>query len=84
MPRVTFEADAARSLDELPKPIKSRIIDLIVRLADWPAVSGAKALSGNLAGHWRLRTGDYRMQIRIAGDEVIIEQVGHRDGFYED
>lgn len=80
---MTFEHEAAKALDDLPKPIKARIIGLIVRLADWPEVSGAKALSGNLAGRWRLRTGDYRLQFYIDGDEVVIEQVGHRDGFYE-
>ncbi len=82
MPRVTFVQAAAESLDGLPKPIKARVIDVIVRLANWPNVSGAKALSGNLAGRWRIRTGDYRLQFHIENDEVVIEQVGHRDGFY--
>jgi mRNA-degrading endonuclease RelE of RelBE toxin-antitoxin system len=88
MPNVSFTEDAAQSLDKLPKTIKARIIELIARLSRWPNVSGAKALSGTLAGHFRLRTGDYRLQFRIEsslqGEEVVIEQVGHRDGFYED
>jgi hypothetical protein len=42
----------------LPKLIKSRMVELLARLADWPNVSGAKALSGKLAGRYRLRTGD--------------------------
>ena len=83
MPRVTFECPAAKALDDLPKTIKARIIGLIVRLADWPDVSGAKPLSGKLAGHWRMRTGDYRLQFHVERGEVVIEQVGHRDGFYE-
>ena len=44
----------------------------------------AKALSGNLAGHWRLRTGDYRLQFRVDGPTVIVERMGHRDRFYDD
>jgi len=40
-------------------------------------------LTGKLAGRWRMRTGDYRMQFYVDNDEVVIEQVGHRDGFYE-
>jgi mRNA-degrading endonuclease RelE of RelBE toxin-antitoxin system len=55
-----------------------------VRLADWPQVSGARPLTGNLAGHYRLRTGDYRLQFRIEAGQVWVEQVGHRDGFYDD
>jgi len=83
MPIVTFTEDAAAALASLPKPIKARVAEMIVRLAKWPQVSGAKALSGKLAGHYRLRTGDYRLQFRIIGKAVVIEQVGHRDGFYE-
>jgi mRNA-degrading endonuclease RelE of RelBE toxin-antitoxin system len=84
MPNVTLLYDAATQLGELPKPIKGRMVELLVRLADWPNVSGAKALSGNLAGHFRLRTGDYRMQFRIEPNGVFVEQVGHRDGFYDE
>ena len=84
MPSVTLEYVAAKQLGKLPKPIKSRMIELIARLADWPQVSGAKPLTGKLAGHFRLRTGDYRMQFRVVSGTVVIEQVGHRDGFYDE
>ena len=40
-------------------------------------------LRGNLAGHFRVRTGDYRVQFHLSGDTLIVEKVGHRDGFYE-
>jgi mRNA-degrading endonuclease RelE of RelBE toxin-antitoxin system len=50
----------------------------------WPAVSGAKPLRGDLAGHYRVRTGDYRVQFYLDGDTVVIEKVAHRDGFYEE
>lgn len=84
MPNVTLLQAAALQLGDLPKPIKARMVELLVRLADWPDVSGAKPLSGSLAGHFRLRTGDYRLQFRIEAGVVVVEQVGHRDGFYED
>lgn len=84
MPNVVLLYDAAMQLGDLPKPIKARMVEMLVRLADWPEVSGAKPLSGNLAGHFRLRTGDYRLQFRIENEQVWVEQIGHRDGFYED
>ena len=84
MPNVTLEQDAALELGELPKPIKSRMAELLARLADWPNVSGAKPLTGNLAGHYRLRTGDYRLQFRIEARQVVVERIGHRDGFYDE
>jgi mRNA-degrading endonuclease RelE of RelBE toxin-antitoxin system len=84
MPNIVLEHDAAKQMGDLPKPIKARMIELIVRLSEWPEVSGAKSLRGNLAGHYRMRTGDYRLQFRIEGGAVIIEHVGHRDGFYDE
>ena len=84
MPSVTLLYDAAMQLGDLPKPIKARMVELLVRPADWPEVSGAKPLSGKLAGHYRLRTGDYRLQFRIEKGQVRVEQIGHRDGFYDE
>ncbi len=84
MPHVTLLYDAAMQLGDLPKPIKARMVELIIRLAKWPDVSGAKSLSGKLAGHYRLRTGDYRLQFRIEAGQVWVEQIGHRDGFYDE
>jgi mRNA-degrading endonuclease RelE of RelBE toxin-antitoxin system len=56
---------------------------IIERLGRWPEVSGAKPLRGKLAGRYRIRTGDYRLQFRVRGDEVIIERMGHRGRFYD-
>ena len=84
MPNVTLEYAAAKQVGQLPKPVKARVIELIARLAEWPEVSGAKPLSGNLAGHFRLRTGDYRLQFKLDKGAVVVEQVGHRDGFYDE
>lgn len=71
-------------IDELPMPIQARLDGIIVRLRRWPEVSGAKPLRGDLAGRYRIRTGDYRIQFHVAGDVVTIEKAGHRDGFYGD
>jgi mRNA-degrading endonuclease RelE of RelBE toxin-antitoxin system len=57
---------------------------MVERLRNWPSVSGVRPLRGELAGHYRMRTGDYRMQFQVRADEVLVEKVGHRDGFYDD
>lgn len=75
--------EAFRQAERLPLTIRARVDKLLERLERWPQVSGAKPLSGRLAGRYRLRTGDYRVQFRVAGDDVVIEKVGHRDKFYE-
>jgi mRNA-degrading endonuclease RelE of RelBE toxin-antitoxin system len=60
------------------------VLRLLVRLERWPDVSGAKPLSGGLAGRYRLRTGDYRVQFYMDGDNVMVEKIGHRDKFYDE
>jgi mRNA-degrading endonuclease RelE of RelBE toxin-antitoxin system len=83
MATVVITAEALEQVAALPRRIKARVTRLTERLEKWPEVSGAKPLTGNLAGHYRLRTGDYRLQFRVEGETVTVEKVGHRDGFYE-
>ena len=80
---IRFTLIAKKQLDDLPRSIQARMEDLIDRLEKWPALSGVKPLRGNLAGHYRLRTGDFRLQFRVVGQDIIIEHIGHRDGFYD-
>jgi mRNA-degrading endonuclease RelE of RelBE toxin-antitoxin system len=84
MATVLITPEAQEEFHALPKVIRARMERLIARLERWPDVSGAKPLTGDFAGHYRMRTGDYRLQFRIEGDVVIIEKIGHRDGFYEE
>jgi mRNA interferase RelE/StbE len=81
---VEFTTEAALQARRLPKKIRARLHSLFERLQKWPEVSGIKALSGNLAGWYRLRTGDYRVRFRVAGGTIIVDKVGHRSEFYED
>jgi mRNA-degrading endonuclease RelE of RelBE toxin-antitoxin system len=96
MAKVTLTREAAEGLEDLPLVIHSRVLWLLERLAKWPAVSGAKPLTGPLAGRYRLRTGNYRLQFHVEAQGrpkaresapetpvVIVEKIGHRDKFYE-
>lgn len=80
--RVELSPHALAQAMELNEPIYSRVLRIVERLKDWPAVSGAKPLRHGLAGHYRIRTGDYRVQFRVTSDAVVVERIGHRDGFY--
>jgi mRNA-degrading endonuclease RelE of RelBE toxin-antitoxin system len=84
MATVTITPEALKQAERLPATIRGRLRRLVLKLERWPAVSGAKPLSGRLAGRYRMRTGDYRMQFQVLGDRIIVETIGHRDGFYED
>jgi len=81
---VTLTPGAAEQLETLSNPIHGRVLKMLVRLEKWPVVSGAKPLSRELAGHYRLRTGDYRVQFCVDSDSVIVEKIGHRDKFYDE
>ena len=83
MRQVVVSLEMARQLAKLPKSIRARIHAVLSRLHDWPEVSGAKPLTGNLAGHYRVRTGDYRVQFSVTPEKLVVERIGHRDGFYE-
>lgn len=90
MATVELTPDADAQFQSLPRGIRPRVTRLFERLERWPNVSGAKPLSGTMAGRWRLRTGDYRVQFHPEHDEaaddgwrVTVEKVGHRDGFYD-
>jgi len=84
MAKVVLTPDAQRGLNGLGRDIHYRIAGVLARLEQWPAVSGAKPLRRGLAGRFRIRTGDYRVQFHLDGQSVIVEKIGHRDGFYGD
>lgn len=84
MATVNLTSAAAEQLDRLPRAIHTRVHRLLERLRNWPTISGAKPLSGDLAGWYRLRTGDYRLRFRVKGEIVTVDKIGHRSDFYED
>ncbi|MGC8553576.1 MAG: type II toxin-antitoxin system RelE family toxin [Phycisphaerae bacterium] len=81
---VRFSPTAASDFEALPRIMKARVQKVIARLHNWPHVSGVKPLTGPLAGHYRVRTGDYRVQFAMRDQVLWIEKIGHRDGFYEE
>lgn len=84
MVRVSWGASARRDLQAVPLSIRHRLHDIVDRLARWPAVSGAKPLRHELSGHYRIRTGDWRILFRVSGEELMILRIGHRKDVYEE
>ena len=79
---VQFTPEAAEDFDRLPTAMKARVRDVIVRLARWPNVSGAKALRHRLKGAYRIRSGDYRVIFVPRGDEVLVTRIDNRRDVY--
>jgi mRNA interferase RelE/StbE len=81
---VKIADDAAEEFRVLPLAIQRRVRKVIRRLEDWPTVSGVRALSGNLAGWYRIRTGDYRIRFRVKDEAIIVDKIAHRKDVYDD
>jgi len=84
MARVVLTSEARAAFDALRPPVRGRVAAVIERLAKWPAVSGAKPLRGEMAGSFRVRTGDYRLVFRVHLDVVTITRIALRRDVYED
>jgi len=75
---------ASRELERLDKPIGRRIDKRI----DWLAMNldtiRLEALSGDLAGFYKLRVGDYRVIYEVLWEEqtIVIHAIGHRREIY--
>lgn len=84
--KIRFTKQADKALRKLDKAIAGRIIDLLEEVShlDDPHVRG-KGLTGNLAGLWRYRVGDYRVVCSIEANELVILVVdlGHRHQIYK-
>ncbi len=80
MAKVTLMPEAAAEFENFAA-IRSKPESFISSIA---CGIGQTLAGPNLfADHWRvgirIRTGDYRMQFRVEGEEVRIEKIGHRD-----
>ncbi len=81
---VLLSPAAQAQFDRLPATIRARVLKVLERLQDWPEVSGAKALRKEWAGHYRIRTGDWRVIFRVVTPRLIVVRIQHRSEVYED
>lgn len=82
---IKFLPSAAKEIKKLDKTTASRILTYLKNVAtlDDPTSRG-KGLTGNLAGYWRYRIGDYRVITQLHNGEMIITvvKVNHRSQVY--
>ncbi|MEL6051956.1 type II toxin-antitoxin system RelE/ParE family toxin [Corynebacterium rouxii] len=84
---VEFSLRAAKELWTLDRPVQKRIVVYLREISTLPNLQmRGKALTGNWAGFWRWRVGDYRLVAAIEDDRVVIVvvSIGHRSQVYED
>lgn len=87
MYRVEYSKDALKTLKKLDRPTARLILSWVEKNLSGtsdPRQHG-KPLTGDLAGIWRYRIGDYRLLAKIEDDKLIIFllEVGHRKQIYQ-
>lgn len=84
MYRVRILDAATRELERLDRPVGRRIVERISWLATNLGVVKPDALTGDLAGLYKLRVGDHRILYEILHDEqvIVIHSIGHRRDVY--
>ena len=85
--KVEWDDRARKELRKLDSPIQKEILNYLrVRIAESknPRLFG-QSLSGNKAGLWRYRVGNYRLICRLEDRAciVFVVGVGHRREVYE-
>lgn len=84
--RIDFTRNADKAMRKLDRPTAGRVLDELEEIAklDDPRSRG-KALTGNLAGLWRYRVGDYRVVCDIEDGVLVIlvVDVAHRREVYK-
>lgn len=75
---------AARDLARLDKPEARRVVARINWLVSNYATIQPEALSGNRAGFYKLRVGDFRVIYEILDPEqiLLVHAIGHRREIY--
>ena len=80
---MNISPSAQAEFDGLPKEMKRRMAAAFERLSQWPQLSGAKPMTGEFVGSYRLRTGDYRVVFRVRGAQLTVIRIGHRKDVYD-
>ncbi len=84
MYRVRILKAASQELARLDKPTGRRIVERIHWLAANLEAIRLEALTGDLAGLYKLRLGDYRVIYEVLREEqtIVIHAIGHRREIY--
>ena len=83
--RAELSPRALKQLRKLDKPTARRIIEYLREIASGEDPrSRGKGLTGNIAGLWRYRVGNYRIIVSIEDDELLIlaMNIDHRSQIY--
>lgn len=81
---LVYTGAARRQITRLPKHIKARLEEAVLRLADEPHPLGCTKIQGAY-DEWRIRVGEYRVRYSVDDDthRVLVLKAGPRGDFYD-
>jgi mRNA interferase RelE/StbE len=81
---VVLSPAALRALGKLDRGAQRRLQAVIELLADDPHPPASRAVVGQPAGTFRVRTGDYRVVYEVHDDRllILVIRIGHRREVY--
>lgn len=83
---VELSRQARRAFLDMGSRDRRRVGRRLRELAENPRPPGAKALAGELKGHYRLRTGDQRIVYTVQDELQLVRvvRIGPRHSVYDD
>jgi mRNA-degrading endonuclease RelE of RelBE toxin-antitoxin system len=81
---VRLTREALAEYRRLPLVIRVRVAALLERLKKWPNVSGAKPMRKGWKGHYRFRTGDWRVIVKPVREVLWVVRIDNRRDVYGD
>jgi mRNA interferase RelE/StbE len=80
--RLLYHPLVAEDIERMPQNLKNRIENALqTRLLVDPIKAG-RPLRQSLAGHRKMRVGDYRIIYRVKDNMIIVLKIGHRKDVY--
>lgn len=83
MYKIEWNPEALDDLLKLDKPIAKRILNKLSWFSQHFTNITPEPLSGEFAGAFKLRVGDWRVIYTLESDVIIIQAIGHRKDVYK-
>lgn len=83
MLKIEWTEDAIEDLQRLDRPVAKRILSKISWFSHHFNSITPEPLSGDLAGTFKLRIGDWRVIYTIESDKIVIQAIDHRREVYK-
>lgn len=81
--RLIYHPLAAEDIESVPQNFKNRIKNVLEKRLLIDPVKAGRPLRQSLAGHRKMRVGDYRIIYRVEHHSIIILKIGHRKDVYD-